>query len=377
MQVDRERHRAYSIKLPNFEGVNYSTGLYRIMKSQNLEDFKGVFAAHLIPRWNFLYTDKTTLYWVNNAAVAERAPGYDWRKPVPGWTKETEWGPYFPLEKMPQLLNPTSGIHSELQRSRPGFPRWIRESIPWSRRRTFRWRNPSLIDGEKGLNPRGERLLKVLSQKKTFTLDEIKEMTFDTYVVAADVIVPLLVEAYSGRKDLSTDSRMEHAIEVIKAWNRYSAEDSVAQTYLYFWGRAYEDLFSPGKFSRFIGHSRYQVPIDSPEEQAMALRALKEAMDRIQAHFGKTDVPWGEVNVVIRGGKFPMDGTGLFDVLHPDDGEEQDDGQIHDNDGWGHILVVVESEPEGRFGAYCPMVSPKIQPHPITTISPSCTAREA
>jgi acyl-homoserine lactone acylase PvdQ len=205
---------------------------------------------------------------------------------------------------------------------------------------------PHPDDGEKGLNPRGERLLKVLGQKKTFTLDEIKEMTFDTYVVAADVIVPLLVKASSGKKDLPTDSRMEHAIEVIKAWNRYSAEDSIAQTYMYFWGRAYADLFSRGKFSRFIGHSRYQVPTDSPEEQAMALRALKEAMDRLQAHFGKTDVAWGEVNVVIRGGKFPMDGTGLFDVLHPDDGEEQDDGQIHDNDGWGHILVVVESDPK-------------------------------
>ena len=36
----------------------------------------------------------------------------------------------------------------------------------------------------------------------------------------------------------------------------------------------------------------------------------------------------------------------MFDVLHPDSGEEQDDGRIHDNDGWGHILVVVESEPK-------------------------------
>ena len=36
----------------------------------------------------------------------------------------------------------------------------------------------------------------------------------------------------------------------------------------------------------------------------------------------------------------------MFDVLHPDYGVEQDNGQIDDNDGWGHILVVVESEPK-------------------------------
>ena len=41
-----------------------------------------------------------------------------------------------------------------------------------------------------------------------------------------------------------------------------------------------------------------------------------------------------------------MDGTGLFDVLHPDDGEEQKNGQIFDNDGWGHMMVVQEGDPK-------------------------------
>lgn len=345
VQIDRERHRAYSVKLPNFEGVNYSTGLYRIMKSQHLEEFKGVFAAHLIPRWNFLYTDKNTLYWLDNAVVAERAPGYDWRKPVPGWTKATDWGPYFPLEKMPQLLNPASGFIQNCNNP-PWFSTVDSGLNPMQPAAYFQMEKPQPDDGEKNLNPRGERLLKLLSEKRTFTLDEVKEMAFDTYVVPADVIVPLLVAACTRGKNLFTDHRMEHAIEVTRAWNRFSAQDSIAQTYLYFWGRAYQDLFSHEKFSRFIGHSRYQIRIDLPEEQDMALRALREAMDRIQAHFGRTDVPWGEVNVVIRGGKFPMDGTDLFDVLHPDAGVEQDDGRIHDNDGWGHILVVVEGDPK-------------------------------
>jgi hypothetical protein len=30
-------------------------------------------------------------------------------------------------------------------------------------------------------------------------------------------------------------------------------------------------------------------------------------------------VRWGDINVVVRGGKFLMDGTGLYDVLHPDE----------------------------------------------------------
>lgn len=345
VKYDREKHRAYAVKLPNFDGVNYSTGMYRLMKAQNLQEFKSVFASHWIPRWNFLYTDKDTLYWVDNADVAERAPGYDWRKPVPGWTKKTEWGPYFPLESLPQLLNPPSGFIQNC--NNPPWLATINSGLnPLDPAPYFQMEKPDPINREKGLNPRGERLLKVLGQDKKFSLDEVKTMAFDTYVVPADVIVPLLANAYSALESQVTDQRVAHAVGTLKAWNRRSGEDSVAQTYMYFWGRAYQDLFPPDQFERFLKHSRYEIDISSTEEQEMALAALKQAIDRIESHFGKADVKWGDVNVVVRGGKFPMDGTGLFDVLHPDAGVEQDSGQIYDNDGWGHIMVVVESDPK-------------------------------
>jgi len=41
-----------------------------------------------------------------------------------------------------------------------------------------------------------------------------------------------------------------------------------------------------------------------------------------------------------------MGGTGLYDVLHPDEGVEQDNGKIHCNEGLGHLLVVMEGEPK-------------------------------
>ena len=55
---------------------------------------------------------------------------------------------------------------------------------------------------------------------------------------------------------------------------------------------------------------------------------------------------WGDINVVVRGGKFPMDGTGLYDVLHPDEGVEQENGEMDCNDGWGDLLIVVEGNPK-------------------------------
>jgi acyl-homoserine lactone acylase PvdQ len=137
------------------------------------------------------------------------------------------------------------------------------------------------------------------------------------------------------------------ALELIKAWDWHSSEDSAAYTYIYFWGKAYQDLYSESDlFSRFIGYSRKQININSLEEQVLARRALEVAVTRIQKNFGKTEVPWGEVNLAMRGGTFPMDGTGLYDVLHPDAGSAQDNGLIYSNDGWGHMMVVMEGTPK-------------------------------
>ncbi len=341
VRFDRERNRAWSVKLPNFEGVNYSAGLYGLMKARSLDEFKKAIARQLMPRWNLLYSDTRDIYWVHNANVARRADGYDWMKPVPGWTKATEWGPYFPFEAYPQILNPTSGFLQNCNN-----PPWVAtrnsglkplEPAPY-----FLRSKPRADAGEEALNTRGERLFQVLGQNRKFTIEEMIDLGFDTYVLPADVIVPLLERAFNKKRD----PRLERAMASIHAWDRRSGVNSAAFTYIYFWGKAYRDLFSNAKFSRFLGYSRGKIDIDSPEEQQMALDALREALKRIETRFGRTEVPWGDVNVVVRGGVFPMDGTDLYGVLHPDEGVEQENGQIHCNDGWGHLMVVMEGNPK-------------------------------
>ena len=41
-----------------------------------------------------------------------------------------------------------------------------------------------------------------------------------------------------------------------------------------------------------------------------------------------------------------MDGDQMYEPLHPDHGVQQDDGQIYCNDGWGHLMVVIEGNPK-------------------------------
>jgi acyl-homoserine lactone acylase PvdQ len=294
---------------------------------------------------------------------------------VPGWIKTTDWGPFLPFSDNPQLLNPPTGFLQNCNN-----PPWLAtkhsglrplEPAPYYLEVT-----PRADAGEEALNLRGERVFQVLAGNTKFSFDDMKSLALDTYVLSADVIVPLLDRAYTPLFSFwpsHRDPRVSRALELLRTWDRRSAATSVAFTYLYFWGRAYEDLYSYESFHRFTGYARRNIQIDSWLEQYRARRALEAALDRIQKLFGRTEVPWGQVNVTIRGGTFPMDGTGLYDVLHPDDGPEQSNGEIFDNDGWGHLMIVMEGEPK-EIWSLLPYGESDDPSHRTTTIKPNCTA---
>jgi acyl-homoserine-lactone acylase len=344
VKFDEERHRAWSLKLPNFDGVNYSLGLYGLMKARDLDEFKAAVARQLMPRWNLLYSDARNIYWVHNGNVARRNQKYDWFKPVPGWTKETEWGPYIPFGQYPQLLNPPSGFLQNCNN-----PYWVAtrsSGLKPNEPAPYYLSYPVKPDaGEEALNLRGERVFRELTRNKKFTLEEMTELGWDTYILPADVIVPLLAEAGAKRPRAGGAAQ---ALEKLKAWDRRSSKDSIAFTYLHYWAKAYRDLFTPAKYARFTSYDRGRIDVHSAEEQEMAWRALEAAVTAIETKFGKPEAPWGEINVVDRGGVFPLGGASVewFGVLHPDEGVEQDDGRILCNDGWGHLMIVMEGDPK-------------------------------
>jgi acyl-homoserine-lactone acylase len=247
----------------------------------------------------------------------------------------------------PQLQNPPSGFLQNC--NNPPWAVTKDSGIQPLEPVTYYLRERPQANPIEMLNARGERLLEVLSEEGKFTPEDMQRLAFDTYVTPADVIVPLLQNAYADQRaseGQNGDPRIMRALDLIKAWDRRSSASSAAYTYIYFWGKAYEGFSNGVLFSRFLGHSRRKIAIHSREEQALARRALEMAVDRIEKDFGKSEVPWGEVNVSLRGRPFPMDGTGLYDVLHPDDGPTEKDGRIHSNDGWGHMMIVMEGNPK-------------------------------
>lgn len=313
------------------------------MKSHDLPEFKAALAQQLIPRWNFLYTDPQNIYWVHNGNVARRSPAFDWSKPVPGWIKETEWGDYLSFDLYPQRLNPSAGFLQNCNN-----PPWVctRNSglKPLEPAPYYLHAKPRVDAGEEALNSRGERLFEVLGSDRKFSLEDMFKLSFDTHIMATDVIVPLLARAARSAQ-LSPDAR--RAIQTIETWDRSSAKDSTAYTFIHFWALAYRRLFSDEAFARFTTYERRKlVDTTSAKEQGQAITALEAAITDMKKMYRASEVPWGKINVVVRNGTFPLSGESIFNVLHPDVGVEQDDGTIHCNDGWGHLMIVMETTPK-------------------------------
>ena len=87
--------------------------------------------------------------------------------------------------------------------------------------------------------------------------------------------------------------------------------------------------------------SASQLGLDTVSDEQL-LTAFEQAMSHLQTHFGRLDVPWGQVNRLQRGSvDLPLGGGP--DTLHAIYGvvdETADDGRLHGIAGDSYILLV-------------------------------------
>lgn len=84
---------------------------YRMNKARGLDEWKQAVRAQALPMFNCGYADASgNIYYLYNARLPLRAPGFDWTSTVPGNTSDTLWSEYLPFERLPQVENPASGF---------------------------------------------------------------------------------------------------------------------------------------------------------------------------------------------------------------------------------------------------------------------------
>lgn len=255
---------------------------YTRTKARNYKEFQRNFDLHANSSNNTIYADadgNIAFFYAN--FIPRRDPKFDWTKPVDGSDPASDWQGLLSFDESPNLLNPASG--------------WLYNSnnSPWSaagassrKRSDF----PKYIDN--GLeSARGRHAIRVLENRKDFTLDKLQNAAYDTYLPWFEKTVPALVKAWDNlppNDPLKT--KLAEQISVLRNWNLRWSTDSAATSLAVFWGV---------EILRATGPSPGVPSEDNVAAKATAAQmigALARASDRLMTDFGSWQIPWGEIN---------------------------------------------------------------------------------
>lgn len=257
-------------------------------KSKGLADFKKTMGLLSNTSNNTVFADNkgNIAYWHGNF-IPIRDPQFNWEKPVDGSVKATEWKGFHTVDQSVHVYNPANG--------------WIQNcnSTPF----TVSGNNsPKKSDyptymAPDGENFRGINAVRVLEKGQQYTIDKVIEAGYDKYLSAFAILVPSLVKAYENNANDSSYASLKEPIALLKQWDFYSAENSVATTLAIEWGQKilgvmmrseedYEDLDQVERTQRFAQKAT----------AAQLLPSLQATIKDLTSKFGTWKVEWGSIN---------------------------------------------------------------------------------
>ena len=258
-------------------------------KAKSFEDYQKAMDLQANASNNTVYADAkgNIAYWHGNF-IPVRDTQYNWAEVVDGSTSATAWKGLHPVNETVHIYNPTNG--------------WLQNcnSTPFSvAGKNSPQKNiyPTYMapDGE---NFRGVAAVRLLSQPKKYTLENVIATGYDTYMPAFEILIPALVKAYA---QLPINSQLydelKAPIEFLKDWDYRSGENTIAATLAMEWAprissaiqKVYIDPGEKDQVQSTIAFAKSAKPDE-------LLTPFKATVEDLTKRFGKWQMPWGEVN---------------------------------------------------------------------------------
>jgi acyl-homoserine-lactone acylase len=259
---------------------------YSRTKTKDYKSYRETMELHANSSNNTIFADGSgNIAYFHGNYIPKRDPKFDWTKPVDGSDPTTDWQGLLTVDESPHLLNPASG--------------WIYNSNnwPWSaagpsspKRDAF----PVYVDMGREESPRGYHAMRVLENKKDFTINSLIAAAYDSYLPAFASMIPSLLKAYDATPaDNPLRTKVAEQIKMLRDWDYRWSTTSIPTSLAVFWG---EDIGRRvGADARRAGTSpeTYVVTKATPEQE---LQALATASDKLTADFGNWKTPWGDIN---------------------------------------------------------------------------------
>uniref|UniRef100_UPI0037BFB78B penicillin acylase family protein n=1 Tax=Flavobacterium sp. TaxID=239 RepID=UPI0037BFB78B len=275
------------------------------IKSKSFAEYQQAMEMKANASNNTVYADNkgNIAYWHGNF-IPIRDKNFNWAKVMDGTTSSTQWkGLHNPSETV-HLFNPSNG--------------WLQNcnSTPYSVAGINSPKKENYLpymapDGE---NFRGINAVRLLSKGSSYTLDKIIADGYDSKLSIFEVLIPALVASFE--KYISPENPLYYEliepITVLKKWDYYANENSVAATLANEWvfklnpilQKVYVDEGEKDQVENTIQFANTAA-------QDQMIPQLQTVINELKTKFGTWQIPWGELNRFQRP-------TGEIDLVYND-----------------------------------------------------------
>jgi acyl-homoserine-lactone acylase len=266
------------------EPVKALTQSYTRTKARDYQSYRQTMELKANSSNNTIFADADgDIAYFHGNFIPRRDTSFDWTKPVDGSTPATEWQGLLSVEETPHLLNPKSG--------------WLynTNNWPWSAAGPSSPKKedyPPYVETG-GESARGLHAIRVLENKKDFTLDSLIAAAYDGYLTWFEKPIPALIRAWDETPASNPlKAKTAEQIAMLRKWDLRWGVNSIPTSLAVFWGEDVRRRVSGG--GRRAGVSADDNIGKAPAEQL--LQSLAAASDRLTADFGTWKTPWGDIN---------------------------------------------------------------------------------
>ena len=256
-------------------------------KSKGFDDYKKAMDLKANTSNNTVYADSkgNIAYWHGNY-IPIRDKNLNWSKVMDGTTSTTQWKGLHDVSETVHLYNPANG--------------WLQNcnSTPFS---VAGGNSPKKENYPQYMAPDGESFrginaVRLLSKGSNYTLDKVIADGYDTKLSIFEVLIPSLIAVFEKNTNPLYNDLAE-PIAVLKNWDYYAKENSVATTLANEWAFKLDPIIQKtytdeGELDQVENTKNFAK--NATAEQM--LPQMQQVVTELKTKFGTWQIPWGKIN---------------------------------------------------------------------------------
>jgi len=315
----------YSIRFPANMDIRAAEQWYRMNKARNYDEFYEALKIQGIKGLNIIYADKeNNIMYLDNAALPERDPSYDWWGVLPGDTSATLWqsNSFARIDDLLKIKNPDCGFVFNTN------------NTPFlSTGKDCNQRNADIPTSKyyfRFNNNRSLRLEELLNQYDQLSFEDFKTIKYDQKYRA-----PMYTYSMANIEDVFHLDPEKHRdiadiITELQQWDRNASENST--------GATIAALFSHILIYDYV--KKNGVPLEEVYlKETDIVPTLRKVKKHLMKHFKTIKVPLGDFQKLVRGNReLPV--SGIMDVIATMSVTPYKNGRYKADSGESYIMLV-------------------------------------